>query len=207
MKDEYLYSWQKIARNGRKTAIYQVLFFHELAKVPCGFWINKDLDMLSASKWPSESQFCERWRYTAQKNGQIWSYNCHLWVIIISKQSLLKLTESEKKELSYFLSLCFHKEVYFKTTKVREISSDKSVVNMNMHFRNYFNLSISTHWRQRKNFNEKSILCPTFLGLVHCIIVDFWGKKTRLKYFSLYCTVVESLCSFNWGFFARTEWT
>ena len=126
-------------------------------------------------------------------------------VTFISKQSLLKLTESEKKELSYFLSLCFHKEVYFKTTKVREISSDKSVVNMNMHFRNYFNLSISTHWRQRKKFNEKSLLCPTFLGWVHCIIVKFWGKKTRLKYFSLCCTVVESLCSFNWVFFCK-DW-
>ena len=38
------------------------------------FWTNQNLDLLSKSRWPSEPQFCERWTYICQKNGQKWSY-------------------------------------------------------------------------------------------------------------------------------------
>ena len=31
------------------------------------FWTNQNLDQLSTSKWPSETQFCERWTYIWQK--------------------------------------------------------------------------------------------------------------------------------------------
>ena len=55
------------------------------------FWTNVDLDLLSTSKWPSEPQFCERWKYIWQKNGQKWSYNSYLRVTFILKQSLPKL--------------------------------------------------------------------------------------------------------------------
>ena len=34
---------------------------------------TQDSDPLSTSKWPSESQFCERWPYICHKNGQKWS--------------------------------------------------------------------------------------------------------------------------------------
>ena len=34
------------------------------------FWTNWYLELLSTSKWPSESQFCERCSYSWQKNGQ-----------------------------------------------------------------------------------------------------------------------------------------
>ena len=34
------------------------------------FWINQNLDQLSTSKWPSETQFCERSTYIWQKNGR-----------------------------------------------------------------------------------------------------------------------------------------
>ena len=37
------------------------------------FWTNQSLDPLSTSKWPSEPQFCERYSYSWQKNGQKWS--------------------------------------------------------------------------------------------------------------------------------------
>ena len=36
------------------------------------FWTNQNLEQLSTSKWPSEPQFCERWTYIRQKNGQKW---------------------------------------------------------------------------------------------------------------------------------------
>ena len=78
-------------------AIYQLLFFgsspnsHAAVGYISGhnFWTNQDLGPLSTSKWPSEPQFCERWRlYIWQKNGQKRSYNSHLWVTFILKQSL-----------------------------------------------------------------------------------------------------------------------
>ena len=53
------------------------------------FWINQGLDLLSTSKWPSEPQFCERWKYIWRKNSQKWSYNGHLWGTFISNQSLV----------------------------------------------------------------------------------------------------------------------
>ena len=49
---------------------------------------NKDLDMLSTSKWPSEPQFCQRWTCICQKNGQKWLYNLICGVSFISKQSI-----------------------------------------------------------------------------------------------------------------------
>ena len=39
------------------------------------FWTNWDLDPVSTSKWPSEHQFCERWKHSCQKNDQKWSKN------------------------------------------------------------------------------------------------------------------------------------
>ena len=34
------------------------------------FWTNQDLELINTSKWPSESQFHERWSYSWQKNGR-----------------------------------------------------------------------------------------------------------------------------------------
>ena len=44
---------------------------------------------MSTSKWPSEPQFCERWRYIWRKNGQKRSYNSYLRVTFVSKHSLV----------------------------------------------------------------------------------------------------------------------
>ena len=44
------------------------------------FWSNQNVDLLSTSKWLSESQFCERWAYIWQKNGQKWLYKGHIYI-------------------------------------------------------------------------------------------------------------------------------
>jgi hypothetical protein len=48
-------------------------------------WAGLRIDPLSIS--PSEPQFCARWTYIWQKNGQKRLYNGHLWVTFISDQS------------------------------------------------------------------------------------------------------------------------
>ena len=65
-------------KNARKA---NVCFFTKLQNTKngniCIFWhnlrTNQILDLLSTSKWPSKPQFCERWTYKWQKNGQKWS--------------------------------------------------------------------------------------------------------------------------------------
>ena len=41
-------------------------------EISCHIFKTQDSDPLSTSKWPSEPQFCERWPYICQKNGQKW---------------------------------------------------------------------------------------------------------------------------------------
>ena len=53
------------------------------------FWTNYNLDLLRTSKWPSEPQFCERWRYIWQNIGQKRSHKSYLRVTFISKHSLV----------------------------------------------------------------------------------------------------------------------
>ena len=42
------------------------------------YCINHDSDLFSASKWVSETQFCEIFSYRCYKIGQKWSWNGHL---------------------------------------------------------------------------------------------------------------------------------
>ena len=77
------------------------------------FWSNQNVQLLSTSKWP---QFCERWRYLRQKNGQKRSYNGYLRVTFVRSlftyflgQNVPKDSHSERrrciwKDLTTFAS-------------------------------------------------------------------------------------------------------
>ena len=65
-------------------------------------WNNQNLDPLSTSKWPSEPQFCERWMYSWQKNGQKWSYNGHTFFSFILNMSLSKARLEVRCEVTDF---------------------------------------------------------------------------------------------------------
>ena len=89
---------KKMARYCRKLVIYQLLYFGSSPNLYAAsgyiwghnFGTNWNLGPLSISKWLSEPQLCERWRYIWQKTGQKQSYKSYLWLTFISKQSLVK---------------------------------------------------------------------------------------------------------------------
>ena len=71
------------------------------------FWTNWDLAPLSTSKWPSEPQFCERWRYIWQKNGRKRSYNSYLRGTFISEQTLCTCKFEKEKKIRKFRNFFF----------------------------------------------------------------------------------------------------
>ena len=116
---------------------------------------------MSTSKWPPKPQFCERWRYIWQKNGQKLSYNSYKRVTFISEHSLLLLSIS---------ALAWKQE------------TGRAIIFVGMMFLGGFNLYIDSWmfvWKLRK-----PLLLPNIYKTMHQPRKNF--RKRASKYFFIF---------------------
>ena len=118
-----------------------------MAKRTFKFCVITFEDLLSTSKWPSEPQFCERWTYIWQKNGQEWLY-IGLWVFwnIAKITSLQTMTKN-------FGSLKFSNTLGPKLPKSRQ-RKIKSIMKLNTLFFRFFRLMPCLNDLNKRNLVE-----------------------------------------------------
>jgi hypothetical protein len=73
-----------------KNAFMIFVFLYSFGLLCHNCCTNHDSDLLSTSKWLSESQFCKRFSYSWHKNNQQWSYSGHLSDANFDDQSLIQ---------------------------------------------------------------------------------------------------------------------
>ena len=83
LKTQELVSFLGYKTHFGKLALKGCIFRHKerrLWSILCGsFWSNYNFYILSTSKWPSESQFCERYLHNCPKNDQKCFWHGHFW--------------------------------------------------------------------------------------------------------------------------------
>ena len=102
-------------KNAKNTKTASMCFCTKLQKKRSGnicifchnFYTNHNLDLFNTSKWPSESQFCERWTYIWQKLARGSLSKVIYKGTFISNQSLLYLFSWQWKQfLDYLPGKC-----------------------------------------------------------------------------------------------------